>query len=190
MFVFDDEGDIQQHEGRLLYIPYSLMLVDAFYNGVLTPMGMMLSCTDNDVDSMLAWTIVNAVSDMRDKPPGMTAEMSIALNCMLCAAARETITSLDPQVVGLIDKEKVNFFQKLFAGEKITDDDVLARDSVTMLVAEYVDQFVEECVRTLYRNNDVSGLIKTISGYYKRFAESMANKVDAVYFHPEVLEGL
>lgn len=92
LFVFDDKEpgiDIEQHEGRLIYIPYSLMLVDAFYNGVLTPMNMMLPCTDTDADSMLAWVIIHTISDRKNRPPGMTAAMSITLNCMLCAAARE-----------------------------------------------------------------------------------------------------
>lgn len=192
LFVFEDKEsdiDIEHHEGRLIYIPYSLMLVDAFYNGVLTPMDMMLPCTDTDANSMLAWVIIHTISDRQNRPPGMTAAMSITLNCMLCAVAREKITSLDPQVVALIDIEKVNFFEKLFAGEKIADDDVSTRDSVMMLVAEYVDQFFEDCVIPLYEG-DVSGLIKTISGYYKRFAESIADRVDVIQFHPEVLEKL
>ena len=196
LFVFDNNDpkeppviNIEEHEGRLIYIPYSLMLVDAFYNGVLTPMSMMLPCTDTDANSMLAWTIIHAVSDRQNKPPGMTAAMSVTLNCMLCAVAREKIASLDPQVVALIGKEKVNFFEKLFAGEKITDDDLSGRDAVMMLVAEYVDQFFEECVVPLY-DGDVSGLIQTISGYYKRFAEATAERVDVVQFHPEVLERL
>lgn len=189
-FLFDDTDiDINECTGRLVYIPYSLMLVDAFYNGVLTPMEMMFPVTDNDADSMLAWTIVNAVSDRQKKPIGMTTPMSITLNCILCSVAREKVVSIDQETIDKIDQEKEEFFKTLFKGGNPGEVDLSGRDSVMILVAEYVDQFFSECLDPLYYQ-DVSGLINTIYGYYKRFAEATAQKVNLINFHPEVLERL
>lgn len=189
----DNIGEIQDVEGRLIYIPYSLMLVDAFYNGVLTPMRAMLPVTDNDADSMLAWTAVNAVSDRHSKPPNMSVAVSISLTCMLTAVAREIISDLDPQIIGSIEKEKANFIGKFLTGEEIDEDEVKNRDTVIMLVAEYVDKFFHECIAPLVNSEpyvDVEYLYSTIYSYYSAFVRSLAERVNEVYFHPEVMESL
>lgn len=189
----DNIGEIQDIDGRLIYIPYSLMYVDQFYNSVLTPMHAMLTVTNNDADSMLAWTVVNAVSDRHIRPPNMSVAASISLTCMLTAAAREAVSELDPQVIGLINKEKANFIGKFLTGEEISEDEVKNRDAVIMLVAEYVDKFFHECIAPLVNSEtyvDVEYLYSTIYSYYGAFARSLAERVDEVYFHPEVMEGL
>ena len=168
-------SNIQAQDTKPINIPYSLMLVDMFYNKILQPFDKMQKYCNNDYIAIIAWKVIYL-----EYIKNITIDKGITL--LLAGVAYENIASYDQDFMDNAIMEIMKF-----EVGKIDKEDCLFAKIMSESISEDISDFIKTYLQRTepkYRKDINSYIIQK----YKDLATMCIKNVSDVTYHPNFLK--